>query len=85
MMALLKGLPEQERVILGHLVYRLGSPSLGVGPQLKALLHEAPEMKHAVLQEVQTQWMSNDRLSQKSRYCSALFLSDLTLHKHFDV
>ena len=55
-----------------------------MGPQLKALVHESPGMKHAVLQEIRTQW-ATERFNHKARYSGALFLCDLTLNKNFDV
>ncbi|KAJ0395487.1 hypothetical protein ATCC90586_005116 [Pythium insidiosum] len=85
--ALLSAKPEQEAVLLGMLVNKLGDPDRKVASYihktLQELLRDHPLMKRVVVDEVE-RLLTRSGVTDRTKYNAVLFLSQIVLRKDDD-
>ncbi|TMW61547.1 hypothetical protein Poli38472_012738 [Pythium oligandrum] len=85
--ALLAAKPEQEAVLLGMLVNKIGDPDRKIASYihktLKELLQEHPVMKRVVVDEVE-RVLTRPKVSERAKYNAVLFLNQIILRKDDD-
>merc|ERR1719516_743565 len=85
LLELLAGNPEQESLLLGKIVNKLGDPVRGIAAKamylLSQLLEKHPVMKWVVVGEVE-RLLYRQNISAKAQYYGICFLSQILLEKH---
>jgi ribosome biogenesis protein MAK21 len=85
--ALLAAKPEQEAVLLGMLVNKIGDPDRKIAAYihktLQELLKEHPLMKRVVVDEVE-RLLTRAQVSDRTKYNAVLFLNQIMLRKDDD-